>query len=268
MSVSFRNTINTGIHGPSTGSNPLEACFPQSPSPFWAGIQPFGDLCGTQDMQGTVGKEKWRAANWVITAIGGAGTTLVPTDAQMSKATFVTRATADGDGYNIQWSKDGGTTVSEIFLPTAGTLIVAYGRFKADNASTDAHTKSRFYFGIGDTDTDIHGSVLEFAGFYKASGAATMVGILDSSGGQTATSALANSLVDNTYISLGIRINGVTSAEFWQGTTAHDMTLSATQTTVTNIPVGESALSFQGETSEAAAITFHLQHLVAFQEAY
>lgn len=267
MSVTFRNTINTGIHGPSTGQNPLEACFPQSPCPFWAGIQPFGFLCGTQNYQGTITTRDWYATNWVAGAIGGAGTTWVPSDAQPQKATFVTRATSDGDGYNLQWSKDGGTTVSEIFTCTAGLLITAFARFKVDNASTDAHTKSRFYFGIGDTDTDIHGSVLEFAGFYKASGAATMVGILDSAS-QTATSALANSVADDTYISLGMRINGVSSVEFWQGTTAHDMTLSATQTTVTHLPDAECALSFQGETSEAAAITFHFQHIVAFQEAY
>lgn len=266
MSVSMRNTFNTGIHGPSTGQNPLEACLPQAPCPFWAGIQPLGFLCGTQNYQGTLTSKDWAATSWVITAIGGAGTTWVPSDAQPQRATFVTRATADGDGYNLQWSKDGGTTVSEIFKPTAGTLIVGYIRMKVDNASTDAHTKSRFYFGIGDTDTDIHGSVLIFTGFYKASGAATMVGILDN-GSQTATSALANSAVDNTYLTLGFRINGVSSVEFWQGTTPHDMALAANQTTVTNMADAECALSLQGETSEAAAITYYVQHVVAFQEA-
>lgn len=267
----MRNTINTGIHGPSTGQNPLEACFPQSPCPFWAGYQPWGYIGGTQDEQGTLlhGRQKWLASDWKLDALGGAGTTLTPADSQPATATFVTRATADGDGYNMQWSKDGGTTAGpEIFKPTAGTLMIAYGRIKVDNASTDAHTKSRFYLGLSDTNADIHNADDDLIMFYKASGAATMVGRLAKAGTATDTSALANSVADNTYISLGIRVNGVSSVEFWQGTTAHDMTLSATQTTVSNIADEEMILSFSGETSEAAAITFYFQHLMAAQEAY
>ena len=268
MGYSQANVLVSGLHGFKSGRDVTEACF-NSASGLFAGLQPFGMLAGTQDCQGTFGSDKWRAADWVITAIGGAGTTLVPSDAAPSQATFVTRATADGDGYNIQWSKDGGTTVSEIFKPTAGQVIVVYGRIKADNASTDAHTKSRFHFGLSDTNTDIHNADDDVAMIYKASGAATMVGRIAAGGTATDTSALSNSFVDNTYIQLGIRINGVTSVEFWQGTgsTIGGMSKVATQTTVTNIPDEELALSFQLETSEAAAITAYLQHMVAFQEA-
>jgi hypothetical protein len=244
----------------------LEACFPRA-NAFWAGLQPFGNISGIQDMQGTIDNHKWRAADWLITAIGGAGTTLVPASTHPETATFVTRATADNDGYNIQWSMDGGTTSSAIFTPTAGQMILCYGRFKVDNASTDAHTKSRFHFGLSEDDAGIHASDEDTIEFYKASAAATMVGRIANDGTATDTAALGASLVDNTYISLGFRVNGVSSVEFWQGTTAGDMTLAATQTTMTNLPGEPMALSFEGQTSEAAAITFYLQHMVAFQEA-
>lgn len=267
MSITYRNTINTGIHGPSTGQNPLEACFPQSPCPFWAGYQPFADISGTQDHQGTFGQIKWRAADWKITAIGGAGTTLVPQDSQPNTATFVTRATADGDGYNLQWSMDGGTTTQSIFKPTAGTLIIAFARFKMDNVANDAHTKSKLFFGLSEDDAGILASDEDCAGFLKAAAANSTVGTIANDGTATDTADLLD-FANDTYISLGMRINGVTSVEFWKGTTAHDMTRLSTQTTVTNIPNEAMALSFEGQTSEAAAITFTLQHLMAAQEAY
>lgn len=267
MGVNQNNTVNTGLHGSETGKDPLEACLPLS-SGLFKGIQPFGIFAGTQDMQGTFGADKWRASDWVINYIGGTGVTLVPQAGQPAIGKFSTRGTTDGDGYNLQWSMDGGTTIHEIFKPLAGTVIVGYARFKVDNSSTDAHTKSRWYFGIGDADTDIHGSVLNFVGFYKASGAATMVGVLDASS-QTLTSALTDSLVDNTYIQLGFRINGTTSVEFWQGSGVKpgSMRRVTTQTTVTNLPTANMALSFQGETSEGVAVDYYLQHMIAFQEA-
>ena len=265
MSITYRNTVNTGIHGPSTGQDPIESCFPRA-NAFWAGLQPFGNIAGIQDMQGTIDNHKWRAADWLVTAIGGAGTTLTPTaSAHPEVATFVTRATADNDGYNIQWSMDGGTTTSNIFTPTAGQMILGYGRFKADNAGTDAHTKCRFHFGLTEDDTGVHASDEDTIEFFKASGAATMVGRVANEGTATDTAALAASMVDNTYISLGFRVNGTSSVEFWQGTTASDMVLRLSLTT--GLPDEAMGLFFEGQTSEAVAVTFSLQHLVAFQEA-
>jgi hypothetical protein len=262
------NTINTAVSGPRQGKDPLEACFP-SASKFFYGFQPFNIITGQMLCQGTTGfnMPKWRLEDWIVNSIGGAGTTLTPLNTYPNRATFVTRATSDGDGYNIQWGdRAASAAVKETFTPTANTTIWAYGVFKVDNASTDAHTKSRFYFGLGDVDTDVHGSVLEFMGFYKASGAATMIGILDETA-QDATAALANSVVDNTFIQLGMRVNGVTSVEFWQGTGVKpaDMSRMATITDVTDLPSTDLSLSFQGETSEAVAITYTLDTLVAFQ---
>lgn len=268
MAYSQGNVLVSGLHGFKSGRDVTEACF-NSASGLFAGIQPFGMFTGVQDWQGTYGSIKWRAADWVITAVGGAGTTLVPSQTQPNVATFVTRATQDHDGYNLQWSMDGGTTVQEIFKPTAGTVIVGYARFKADNASTDAHTKCGWFFGLSSVDTGIIASDADVVGLLKASAAATMVGTIANAGTATNTSALTNSMVDNTYLQVGFRVNGVTSIEFWQGTglTGGGLSKVATQTTVTNIPDEEMCLSFAGETSEAAAVTFTLQHMIAFQEA-
>lgn len=268
MAFSQGNVVTTGVTGFKGGKDATEACF-NSASGLFAGLQPFGMLSGTQDMQGTFGSDKWKAADWLITAIGGAGTTLVPAQTYPSVATFVTRATADNDGYNIQWSMDGGTTTSNIFIPTANTIIVGYCRYKIDNASTDAHTKGRVHWGLTEDDTGVHASDEDTIEFYKASAAATSVGRIANDGTASDTSALASSLADNTYIQQGFRVNGVTSIEFWQGasTTIGGMSREATQTTVTNIPTETMGLFFEGQTSEAVAQTFSIQHLVAFQEA-
>lgn len=268
MAFSQANVLATGISRYNNAKDGTEACF-SSGSGLFAGLQPHGGMAGVQDIQGTVGNHKWRAADWLITAIGGAGTTLVPGQTQPEVATFVTRATADNDGYNIQWSMDGGTTTSNIFLPTAGLLIVGYCRMKADNASTDAHTKCRYHWGLTEDDTGVHASDEDTIEFYKASGAATMVGRIANDGTATDTSALGASMVDNTYLQMGFRVNGVTSVEFWQGTATSigGMSRAATQTTVTNLPNETMGLFLEGQTSEAAAVTFYLQHLVCIGEA-
>lgn len=258
MPFSMSNLIATGTRSQGGQSDALDAAVGTS-SRMWNGFQPFGWLVGRYDYQGTLGG-RWRAADWVITAIGGAGTTLVPQDSQPSTATFVTRATADGDAYNLQWSMDGGTTIQEVFKPTAGLNIYFECRLKVDNVADDAHTKSRFYVGIGSVDTDVHGSVTNFVGFYKASGAATAVGIIDATS-QDATAAIAT-IANDTFITLGFRINGVSSVDFYVNG------VKTAQTDVSDLPSTEMALTIQGETSEAAAITYTLQNIVCFQEAY
>lgn len=269
MSISYRNTINTGIHGPVTGQDPLEACLPRA-NTFWAGIQPFGHISGIQDWQGTLGYPKWKNTDWLTTSTGSGGaptadlTPVARTSTIVNScATIITDDAADGDGWGIQFSMDGGTTADLPFLPTAGQLLFAYGRFKTANTSTN----SRFYFGLSDANTDIHNADDDLIMFYKASGALTMVGRTAKAGTATDTSALANSQVNDAYISLGIRVNGVSSIEFWQGTLPGNMTKSATQTTMTNLPDEGMALSFHVETSAAASVTATLQHMVACQEA-
>lgn len=259
MPFSMSNLIATGTRSQGGQSDALDAAVGTS-SRMWNGFQPFGWLVGRYDGQGTIGG-RWVVADWKVTAQGGAGTSLAVSSTQPSLASFITRATADGDGYNMQWTKDGGTTVVPAFIPTAGLNIYCEGRFKVDNAADDAHTKSRFYFGIGDADTAIHGSVSKFIGLYKASGAATMVGVIDDTG-QTLTTG-TGAITNDTYFTCGFRVNGVSSVDFFV-----NGVLIERQTTVSNLPTAAMALSFEGQTSEAAAITYTLQHLVAFQEAY
>lgn len=267
MAISQGNVITTGVTQYKGGKDATEAVF-NSASGLFAGIQPFGLFSGVQDMQGTFGSNKWRATDWLITPIGGAGTTLVPTaSGYPSVATFVTRATGDNDGYNIQWSMDGGTTTSNIFVPTANTIIVGYCRFKLDNAANDAHTKGRFHWGLTEDDTGVHASDEDTVEFYKASGAATMVGRVAADGTATDTSALSNSIANDTYIQLGFRVNGTTSVEYWQGASLTGGGLSRMATLSSGLPDEAMGLFFEGQTSEAAAVTFTLQHLIAFQEA-
>lgn len=262
------NMLETaGIRGAKSPKDPLKSSFAQYGSGhLFYGLNWAGLFDGSLWYQGTFGNHPWRAADWLITAIGGAGTTLTPADAAPPKATFLTRATADGDGYNMQWSMDGGTTGQEVFLPTANSLIIGYFKGKVDNAADDAHTKSRAYFGIGDLDTDIHGSVGNFIGGYKASGAAALIGITDATAQDSA--GTVGSFVNNTNFQFGFRVEGVTLVNFWWGTGTRvgDLEKVQSQTDVTDLSATEMCLQIQGETSEAAAITFHLEEAVVFQQ--
>lgn len=266
-----KNTVDTGIRGPKALMDPLKANFPEYGSGhLFRGLNWAGLFDGSLAVQGSFpGRDHpWRAANFKITAQGGAGTTLVPAvNTFPASATFVTRATADGDGYNLQWTYDGGTTVAPLFAPAANTLIIGYFRLKLDNAANDAHTKGRFYLGIGDADTAIHGSVSKFLGLYKASGAATVKGILDD-GAQTLSTETA-AVVNDTFIQLGFRVEGVSKVSFWTGTGTRvgDMTNFSNGTiALTNLPTANMALSIEGQTSEAAAITYTLEQGVVFQQ--
>lgn len=259
MPFSMNNLLASGNRALGGAADTLDAAVGAS-SRMWNGFQPFGWLAGRYHYQGTLGG-RWRANDWKITAIGGAGTTLVPADGTPPTATFITRATADGDGYNLQWSMDGGTTIQEVFKPTAGLNIYFECKMKLDNAADDAHTKGRFYVGISDVDTDLHGSVSNFIGFYKASGAATFAGVLDASS-QTLTTS-TGTIANDTYITLGFRVNGVSSVDFFV-----NGVLLEHQTTVTNLPSTDMCLTIQGETSEAAAITYSFQNIVCWQESF
>ena len=272
MAFSQANVITTGITTFKSGKDATEACF-GSASGLFAGYQPWGPLVGTQDIQGTVGprRGKFGVADWVATTIGNAGTALTQVATSYPAiGKIITGATADHDGYQYQWSTDGGSTVDSALVPTAATVLIGYFRLKVDNAGTDAHTKSEFFVGVSSTDTAIYASPAAVVGFVKAQGAATMVGEIGQGGTETDTAALSSSLVDNTYIQLGFRVNGVTSIEFWQGTgsTIGGMSRVATQTTVTNIPTTTGALSIAvGTDTNHAATDFYIQHAVAMQEA-
>lgn len=266
MALQTGNSIATGIRTPGSRLDAMQAHVAGS-SGIWKGFQPLAHLAGMYDIQGSVGG-RWVAADWIITALGGAGTTLTPQDSQPSTATFVTRATADGDGYSIQWSMDGGTTAQEIFKPTANLNIYFHSRFKLDNAANDAQTKGRVVAGLvtKEVDDDYYnatrhsGSAAGIA-LFKDSGDANVDYALWDGGAATTDADSGADLANDTYTICAFRVNGVSSVDFLVDST------KVNQATVTNIPTEELALTFQGETSEAAAITFTLQSLIGAQEA-
>lgn len=264
MAIQNGNSIATGVRTPGSRLDALQAHVAGS-SGIWKGFQPLAHLAGMYDIQGSVGG-RWVAADWKVTAIGGAGTTLTPQDGHPSTATFVTRATADGDGYNIQWSMNGGTTVHEVFKPTAGHNIYFHSRFKLDNAANDAHTKGRFVAGLIKADTDVydttrHSGSASGIALFKDSGDANVDYALWNGGAATTDADSGADLSNDTYIICAFRVNGVSSVDFLVDST------KVNQPTVTNIPTEELALTFQGETSEAAAVTVTLQSLIGAQEA-
>lgn len=264
MAIQTGNSIATGIRTPGSRLDAMQAHVAGS-SGIWKGFQPLAHLAGMYDLQGSVGG-RWVTNDWVDTAIGGAGTTLTPQDGHPSTATFVTRATADGDGYNIQWSHDGGTTAHEVFLPTAGHNIYFHSRFKLDNAANDAETKGRFVAGLIKADTDVYHATRHTGsdsgiGFFKDSGDANIDYALWKGGTATTNADSGVDLANDTFIICAFRVNGVSSVDFLANATY------VNQATVTNIPTEALTLTFQGETSEAAAVTVTLQSLIGAQEA-
>lgn len=258
-----RNLLTAGSRVGGSQNDVLEAgCGPASG--MWKGFQPFLGMVGRLRGQGAGGHWGYFIDNWLETSHGGAGTALAAIDSSPGFLRVVTRATADGDGYSDQFADRHGTpTVSEIFLPVAGFNTWFECRFRCDNVADDAQTKARWWLGLCPTNTDINNGQVDGVFLRKDSGDAQID--LQLSKNSTPTSATnKGTFANNTWITVGFKICGLSCVEMWvNGAKVY------TETTVSNlIDDEELALSFEFETSEAAAVTADVQHICAYQEAY
>lgn len=113
-------------------------------------------------------------------------------------------STTSGQGAQLQRSK-------AAFVPVAGKKLW----FEAKVKIVDTFDKVQFFVGLAEVDTSIISSgaisTANHIGFYGATGSAgvlAMVGSKASSGGSVAA---AKTLVEDTYVTLGFLVDGVTS---------------------------------------------------------
>jgi hypothetical protein len=143
---------------------------------------------------------------------------------------------------------DGGTTGVIRFVPLAGRVHFAELEVKTSAVATGA-----FLFGFATLDTTLLASGVEacsadLIGFVKTKAAATILGRVMKATTATDTADLAT-MVNATYMKLGILIDGVSGVHFF----VNDV--PTPQLTLTNLPTAALALSIAvSGASQAATI--------------
>lgn len=248
--------VTNRLDSPAGSKDPTEAiCGFQSG--MWAHHQPLAMQLGRVD--GVPHPEALKVSNWVKTETG---TNIeLPIDGSPNVLQLTTGVNT-GDGHNLQFSKDGGTTVWEQFRPDATRKILYEVRMKVDTA-----IEGKGEFGIIVTDTSINGGVTDGIYFRKKGNDAKLYMVLEKNSNETEKDlstdiSTSYNWANNTYKTLGLVIS-TSSVEVWV-----DGLLAFTQTTVTNLPDDEDlALSFAMHARTTTAVTTTIQHMVCFQEA-
>lgn len=261
MPSSSKNILAGGPGRLDTSPDVFEAAAPRASGVF-QGYQPLGLQVGRQ--QGHNHEETIRAVNWVKTNDGTSS--FVTADGHPSALLLTTQATAN-TGTQGQIAKDAGVTAWPRFRPTAGMNIY----LEALIALSDA-VSCGLLVGLAPTDTTLLdaastiGGCTDFLGFYKAPAAATLVGALRKASASTlrtlaSSQGPATNLTNAGFVSLGMRVNGVTSVDFFVGG------VMTPEVVMTNLPSVDLALSIALDTAAAAARTATVRRLVCFQEA-
>jgi len=268
MASSARNVLVGGL-STGEGQDIYEACAPASSRAF-GGMQPMANQLGKEiaiphEHLLDVGR------HWIYTEIGGgtsnpAGVLTAPT-ATLPPRVIITSDGTQHRGAQIQYAlaktasgtSAGTSTANALFIPKAGYNIALRCRFRV----TTTATNSSWVLGLCPVDTTMLASsvidLTDLLGFYKPSGI-TVTGVVRTSSTST-SSTLTTAFTINDWHEAEMRINGVSSAEFWWNGA------KVVQTTMTNIPTAELTLGFAGVGATAAAATFEIQSLVARQEA-
>ena len=139
---------------------------------------------------------------------------------QVSAGTFALDTVIDGvalldcnsttvtQGVNLQWQGPGVT-------PAAGKTIVFETRLKA----ADIGTGPEFFAGLSEVDTAIIDTSAmasaEMVGFHSVTDDNVLLFTSEDTGTSTASSASPHTLVEGTYVKLGLRINGVDGVDIF-----------------------------------------------------
>ena len=203
----------------------------QRTSKLWLGCNP--DVLQSNPEQGIFFLEDFHVlvtdGNYTLTdttPIGGPATFAL--DATVADGVGLLDCGSDtaAEGGNLQW--DG-----PVVVPAAGLRIAFETRVKA----VDAATGPEFFAGLSDVDTAIiSGGAInsgDYVGFYGVNATdKVLIAASEDGGAQTIASSTAHTLVEDTYVKLGILIDGVTDATFYVNGVA-----IATSTTM-DIPAG------------------------------
>lgn len=257
MAVSERNRLGVG------GANKLSALESQlnaNDGPL-RGCQPFGALDGRYVQMPADNLLFCAGENWVATEVGTSGSKIVtaPTATLPLRLLYTSGTAGAGDGLNLQYAVAatlGSTTRTSIgtMFPAAGRILAGEMRFRI----TTTVNNCEMFFGLATAaDTTMLSSagaitVTELVGIRKLRSSALAAGSMSVTGPTTTATVLAPAatIVVNTWHTIGFRVNGISSVEYW-----FDGDVTG-ESTVTNIPVGalNPALVFQAATAAAATI--------------
>ncbi len=199
------------------------------------GFQYFDDYLGQIDVT--------TADGYVITAVTSGGIAPVITeDGGVMLVDSQGNATAD-DGVNVQLTNC-------LVKPLAGRKIYFEARVKMNDTSANI---SQFYIGLAGVDatliaTGVVDDVVDKAGFYRQSNTTgDRLSIINSRTSEEEISADKATTVDDTYIKLGMVIDGITSVAYYV-----DGVLVDTHVTANAVPNAVMCLSYVAQTEGAS----------------
>jgi len=146
--------------------------------------------------------QKYRAADWVVTAVNSS--TVAMSDTYVGGAVVLTADTAENDGVQLQASHDDGTNDSEVFRIQAGKK--AWFKCKFQGADVD---QTDFVCGIAIADTSLIASApTDGAYFISVDGSAT-VNFYSTKDSVASSVTNIGTLVDATDATVGFYWDGV-----------------------------------------------------------
>lgn len=183
--------------------------------------------------------------------------TFALTDAVHGVALLDCNSTTAAQGANLQYM----STVGERVLPAAGRTIVLESRVKA----ADIATGPEFFFGLHTVDTTIiassdlsDGTGQSFAGFGSVTDDGVLVSFTANNTSRTVGTTTLHTLVDDTYVKLGIVINGVTNVEFY-------VNGDLKETVTTTVPAEEMAVSYVCQSGGTTDPIVHIDWVLGYQ---
>lgn len=216
------------------------------------------------DVYGVHGMEAINAANY-IAKVTGTTPTVTTTDG-LPPTLLVTTTAADNEGGGFYFTKDRGTTHWDPFVPTGAYPIFFETRLRLTAAASPLAAVAAI--GIGkyyNGDPFDSSSVVQVTdGIYFLStvttGALSLV--VKAAAGSSTVTALSVSLTADTYTTLGFRINGRTSIDWWCGRKSGKIT------TMTNLPATTiNQTLFGGVHAKAAAVKkLEISRIACLQE--
>lgn len=266
MAFSTRNQLG---NGGAVKLSALEAALPPADGPLY-GAQPFGALDGRFYEIDSKALIHGLGTNWIYTEVGtnSVEALTIPTATLPPRVIFTSDANANS-GAQLQFAAASAPSTTAAgalaafagFIPRAGTVIHALLRFRI----TTTIANSGLIFGLTPVDTTVlnAGAIgfTEGITLKKLRTVSVISGDMRVSSTSTATalSPTATVVID-TWHTIGFRLNGVTSVEyFFDGN-------KTGSTTMTNIPTAALCPSIAFEAGTAAAATIEISGVYFGQE--
>lgn len=195
---------------------------------------------------------EWVPDAWTATEVG---TSLQVLTDLRNGVLRLTSGGTENDGTQLQLGGSGDSeTVGECFAPAAGKNLYFETRIKSDDV-----TQHDFFLGLHIQDTAIIASLgADYIGFMTDDGDA-LLDIRNAAGSSVSTEAGVATLVNDTWITLGFKVTGVSKIEWYVNN-------ALVSTTTLNITAELMKLSIAQLTGEGNAASLDIDYIVVAQD--